>query len=79
MFKKVRYLNVIKKFLTTQEFVVDGYRYDFTDIHEGEQGDVMITVNVILPNPGQSWVSTKFSWDISNIRSEEHTSELQSH
>jgi hypothetical protein len=66
MYSDVKYFKVIKKYLSSQIFVEDGFKYVFNDIHE-KDGAVFMTVDVILPNPNQSWVESKFSFDIQNI------------
>ena len=66
MDSKVKYFKVIKRYLSSQTFIEDGFRYDFNDIHE-KDGVVFLTVAVTLPEPNQSWVASKFSFDIQNI------------
>lgn len=66
MYSEIKYFKVIKKYLLSQTFIEDGFKYDFKDIHERE-GAVYMTVAVTLPKPNQSWVSSKFSFDIQNI------------
>ena len=66
MFREIRYYKVIKNFLESQTFFVDGFGYDFKNI-EQKDGAVFLEVAVTLPKPGQSWVASKFSWDINGI------------
>lgn len=66
MYSEIKYFKVIKKYLSSQTFVEDGFKYDFNNIHE-KDGAVFMTVAVTLPNPNQSWVAPKFSFDIQNI------------
>lgn len=66
MSSEIKFLKVIKNYLSSRTFVEDGFGYNFNDIHESD-GAVFITVNVELPNPNQSWVASKFSYDINNI------------
>ena len=66
MESEVKYFKVIKRYLSSQTFVEDGFKYDFNDIRE-KDGVVFMTVEVTLPNPKQSWVASKFSFDIENI------------
>jgi hypothetical protein len=66
MYSEVKYFKVIKKYLSSKIFVEDGFKYRFVDIHE-KDGAVFMVVDVTLPNPNQSWVVSKFSFDIQNI------------
>jgi hypothetical protein len=66
MYSDVKYFKVIKKYLSSKIFVEDGFKYVFDDIHE-KHGAVFMTVDVTLPNPNQSWVESRFSFDIQNI------------
>lgn len=66
MESEVKYFKVIKRYLSSQTFVEDGFKYDFNDIRE-KDGAVFMTVEVTLPKPNQSWVASKFSFDIGNI------------
>jgi len=66
MYSEVKYFKVIKKYLSSKIFVEDGFKYKFFDIHE-KDGAVFMDIDVTLPNPNQSWVEPKFSFDIQNI------------
>ena len=56
-----------QKFLTTQPFFVDGFEYQFISVEPYEDWAIEITVNVLLPKKGQSYVVEKFSYDIYHI------------
>jgi hypothetical protein len=61
-----RIFKIVKKFLLSQPYVIDGFEYQFISV---ELDDVIIdfTVNVILPKKGQSFLVEKFNHDIENI------------
>ena len=48
-------------------FFVDGFEYQFISVEPYEDWAIEITVNVLLPKKGQSYVVEKFSYDIYNI------------
>lgn len=56
-----------QKFLMTQPFYVDGFEYQFISVEPYEDFGIEITVNVILPKKGQSYVIEKFSYDVYHI------------
>jgi hypothetical protein len=56
-----------KKFLMSEPFIVDGFEYQFISVEPYEDFGIEITVNVILPKKGQSYVIEKFSYDIYHI------------
>lgn len=59
---------VIRKYLTSQEFEVDGFVYQFIEVNITDSPlTVNVVVNVKLPNPKQSWIFDKFSDDVENI------------
>jgi hypothetical protein len=56
-----------KKFLMSEPFIVDGFEYQFISVEPYEDFGIEITVNVILPKKGQSYVIEKFSYDVYHI------------
>lgn len=56
-----------KKFLMSEPFIVDGFEYQFISVEPYEDFGIEITVNVILPKKGQSYVVEKFSYDVYHI------------
>lgn len=56
-----------KKFLMLEPFIVDGFEYQFISVEPYEDFGIEITVNVILPKKGQSYVIEKFSYDVYHI------------
>jgi hypothetical protein len=55
------------KFLKGETFTVDGFEYQFISVQPQEDWAINITVNVLLPKKGQSFVVNKFDYDISAI------------
>jgi hypothetical protein len=61
---------IIKKVLLNQSFFEEGYEYQFIGVEIGEDGfSYDLTINVILPKKGQSYVITVFSYHIHKILS----------
>jgi hypothetical protein len=61
---------IAKKYLMSQQFIVDGFEYQFISVEpEGgiDQDNIQFTVNVLLPKKGQSYLTEKFSRDILDI------------
>ena len=56
-----------KNFLMSEPFIVDGFEYQFISVEPHEDFGIEITVNVILPKKGQSYVVEKFSYDVYHI------------
>ena len=56
-----------KNFLMSEPFIVDGFEYQFISVEPYEYFGIEITVNVILPKKGQSYVVEKFSYDVYHI------------
>ena len=55
------------KFLKGETFTVDGFEYQFISVQPQEDWAINVTVNVLLPKKGQSFVVSKFDYDISVI------------
>lgn len=62
-------LGLIKKFFDENDFEVDGFVYDFIKVEKMEDfiGSYEITINVSLPEKGQSYVVGKFFFDVMRI------------
>lgn len=60
-------LKIVKKYLLSQPFYEDGFEYQFISAEVDDDISIDFTVNVILPEKGQSFVVEKFSYDIANI------------
>jgi hypothetical protein len=61
---------IIKKVLLNQSFFEEGYEYQFIGVEIGKDGvSYDLTINVILPKKGQSYVITVFSYHIHKILS----------
>ena len=60
-------LKIVKKHLLSQPFYEDGFEYQFISAEVDDDISIDFTVNVILPEKGQSFVVEKFSYDIANI------------
>lgn len=61
---------IIKKVLLNQSFFEEGYEYQFISIEIGKDGvSYDLTINVILPKKGQSYVTAVFSYHIHKILS----------
>ena len=58
---------IIKKFLMTKPFHNDGFEYQFIEVNQVGIGSYNIVVNVVLPNPNQSWCHCKFESDAFEI------------
>lgn len=56
-----------KKFLMSEPFYNDGFEYQFISVEPDLYDAIKFTVNVLLPNKGQSFVVEKFSYDIQSI------------
>ena len=56
-----------KRFLMSEPFIVDGFEYQFISVEPYEDFGIEITINVILPKKGQSYVIEKFSYDVYRI------------
>jgi hypothetical protein len=61
---------IIKKVLLNQSFFEEGYEYQFIGVEIGKDGvSYDLTINVILPKKGQSYVTAVFSYHIHKILS----------
>lgn len=62
-------VGLIKKFFDENDFEVDGFVYDFIKVEKMEDfiGSYEITINVSLPEKGQSYVVGKFFFDVMRI------------
>ena len=61
---------IIKKVLLNQSFFEEGYEYQFIGVEIGKDTfSYDLTINVILPKKGQSYVTAVFSYHIHNILS----------
>lgn len=61
-------LLTIQRLLMNRKHVIDGFEYQFISVEESEDGtQVDITVNVVLPKKGQSYVGEKFNRNCSLI------------
>lgn len=62
-------IGLIKKFFEENDFEVDGFVYDFINVQKIEDfiGSYEITINVKLPEKGQSYVVGKFFFDVMKI------------
>lgn len=58
----------IQRLLMNRKHVIDGFEYQFISVEESEDGiQVDITVNVVLPKKGQSYIGEKFNRDCFSI------------
>ena len=62
--------NIVKfarRFLMTEPFFMDGFEYQFVSVEPEDDWAIDITVNVVLPEKGQSYITDRFSYNISQI------------
>jgi len=60
-------LPIYRKYLMSQPFFEDGFEYQFISVDYVGDYQIKLTVNVLLPKKGQSFVIEKFVYDIETI------------